>query len=153
MVFYATFNNISVISRGQLTLFMPSWVSPVLGWGSEVSCPRTLPRKNPQDPVRLEPRTPGLWVKHFTTEPRRTPNENGRRFFKRVENTVGKGGIAHYKQFLLFPQCFQKTCTADTWKPGLVWERVNMYGCMCLSCVHLWNMADKIKYRLLFDYS
>ena len=22
-----------------------SWVSPVLGWGSEVSCPRTLPRK------------------------------------------------------------------------------------------------------------
>ena len=49
------------------------WVSPVLGWGSEVSCPRTLPRKNPEDPVRLEPRTPGLRVKHFTTEPRRTP--------------------------------------------------------------------------------
>ena len=23
-----------------------SWVSPVLGWSSEVSCPRTLPRKN-----------------------------------------------------------------------------------------------------------
>ena len=40
--------------------------------GSEVSCPRTLPRKNPEDPVRLEPRTPGLRVKHFTTEPRRT---------------------------------------------------------------------------------
>ena len=32
MVFYATFNSISVISRQQLTLFMPSWVSPVLGW-------------------------------------------------------------------------------------------------------------------------
>ena len=30
------------------------------------------------------------------------------------ENTVGKGEIAHYEQFLLFPQCFQKTCTADT---------------------------------------
>ena len=29
-------------------------------------------------------------------------------------NTVGKGEIACYKQFLLFPQCFQKTCTADT---------------------------------------
>ena len=40
--------------------------------GSEVSCPRTLPRKNPEDPVRLEPRTPGLRFKHFTTEPRRT---------------------------------------------------------------------------------
>ena len=46
MVFYAAFNSISVISRRQLTLFMSSWVSPVLGWGSEVSCPRTLPRKN-----------------------------------------------------------------------------------------------------------
>ena len=29
------------------------------------------------------------------------------------ENTVGKGEIAHNEQFLLFPQCFQKTCTAD----------------------------------------
>ena len=41
-------------------------------------------------------------------------NENGRNFSKRVENTVEKGEIACYKQFLLFPQCFQKTCTADT---------------------------------------
>ena len=31
MVFYAAFNSISVISRRQLTLFMISWVSPVLG--------------------------------------------------------------------------------------------------------------------------
>ena len=44
MVFYAAFNSISVISRRQFTLFTSSWVSPVLGWGSEVSCPRTLPR-------------------------------------------------------------------------------------------------------------
>ena len=65
MVFYAAFNSISVISRRQLTLFMLSWVSPVLGWGYEVSCPRTLPRKNPEDPVRLESRTPGLRVKHI----------------------------------------------------------------------------------------
>ena len=33
---------------------------------------------------------------------------------QRVENTVGNGEIAHYEQFLLFPQCFQKTCTTDT---------------------------------------
>ena len=33
---------------------------------------------------------------------------------------VGKGEIAHYEEFLLFPQCFQKDCTADTRKPGLV---------------------------------
>ena len=31
-VFYAAFNSISVISWRQLTLFMLSWVSPVLGW-------------------------------------------------------------------------------------------------------------------------
>ena len=42
-----------------------------------------------------------------------------------VENNVGKGEIARYEQFLLFSQCFQKTCTADTKKAGLVWDRVN----------------------------
>ena len=41
-------------------------------------------------------------------------NKNGRKFSKRVENTVGKGEIARFEQFLLFPQCLQKTCTADT---------------------------------------
>ena len=35
------------------------------------------------------------------------------KFFKWAENTVEKGEIAHYEQFLLFPQCFQKACTAD----------------------------------------
>ena len=39
---------------------------------------------------------------------------NGRKFFKQVENAEGKGEIARYEQFLLFQQCFQKTCTADT---------------------------------------
>ena len=40
--------------------------------------------------------------------------ENGRKFSKRVEITARKGEIAHYEQFLLFPQCFQKTCIAET---------------------------------------
>ena len=35
-------------------------------------------------------------------------DENGRKLSKWVENTVGKGKIARYEQFLLFPQCFQK---------------------------------------------
>ena len=39
-------------------------------------------------------------------------NENGEKFSKWIENTVEKGEIAH--NALLFPQCFQKTCTADT---------------------------------------
>ena len=29
-------------------------------------------------------------------------------------NTVGKGQIAHYKQFFLFPQCFLKGGPSDT---------------------------------------
>ena len=41
-------------------------------------------------------------------------DENGRKFSKQVENTVGKGEIARYKQFLLFPQRFLKTYAADT---------------------------------------
>ena len=36
-------------------------------------------------------------------------HEIGRKFSKQIENTVGKGEIARYEQFLLFPQCFQKT--------------------------------------------
>ena len=40
-----------------------------------------------------------------------TLNENGSKFSKWVENTAGKGEIASYNQFLLFPQCFQKPCT------------------------------------------
>ena len=39
------------------------------------------------------------------------------------ENTVGKGKIGRNEQCLLLPQCFQKASTADTKKPGLVWER------------------------------
>ena len=38
-------------------------------------------------------------------------DENGKKFSKWVEKTVGKGEIARY--VLLFQQCFQKTCTAD----------------------------------------
>ena len=44
---------------------------------------------------------------------------------KRVENTVGKGKIARYKQFLLFPQCFQKACFPGASKGVIVWEWVN----------------------------
>ena len=37
-------------------------------------------------------------------------DENGRNLSKWVENSVGKGEIVRYEQFLLFPQCFQKAC-------------------------------------------
>ena len=48
MVYNATFNSISVILRRQAYSSHYSclpWISPVLGWGSEVSCPRTHLRK------------------------------------------------------------------------------------------------------------
>ena len=49
-------------------------------------------------------------------------DENSRKFSKRVENTVGKGEIARYEQFLLFPQCFQKACFLEASKGVIVWE-------------------------------
>ena len=44
---------------------------------------------------------------------------------KQVENTVGKGEIARYEQFLLFPQCFKKACFPGASKGVIVWEWVN----------------------------
>ena len=49
---------------------------------------------------------------------------NSRKFSKLVENTVGKGEIARYEQFLLFPQCFQKVCFPGASKGVIVWEWV-----------------------------
>ena len=53
-------------------------------------------------------------------------DENSRKFSKWVENTVGKGEIAHYEQFLLFPQCFQKACFLEASKGVIVWEWVKL---------------------------
>ena len=50
--------------------------------------------------------------------------ENGWKLSKRIENTVGKGEIAGYKQFLLFPQYFQKACFPGASKGVIVWEWV-----------------------------
>ena len=51
-------------------------------------------------------------------------DENGRKFSKWIENTVGKGEISRYEQFLLFPQCFQKACFPGASKGVIVWEWV-----------------------------
>ena len=56
-------------------------------------------------------------------------DENGRKLSKQVENTVGKGEIARYEQFLLFPQCFQKACFPEVSKGVIVWEWVNVVYC------------------------
>ena len=51
-------------------------------------------------------------------------DENGGQLSKQVENTVGKGEIAGYEQFLLFPQCFQKARLPEASKGVIVWEWV-----------------------------
>ena len=51
-----------------------------------------------------------------------TFDENGSKLSKRVENIVGKGEIARYEQFLLFPQCFQKVCFPGASKGVIWWE-------------------------------
>ena len=44
------------------------------------------------------------------------PRQMGIQVSDRVENIVGKGEIALYTQFLLFPQCFQKLSVVDASK-------------------------------------
>ena len=51
-------------------------------------------------------------------------DENSRKLSEWVGNTVGKGEIARYEQYLLFPQCFQKTCFPGVSKRVIVWEWV-----------------------------
>ena len=58
---------------------------------------------------------------------------NSRKFSKLVENTVGKGKTACYKQFLLFPQCFQKACFLRVSKGVIVWEWVKMSSAICFN--------------------
>ena len=41
----------------------------------------------------------------------------------------GKGEIARYEQFLLFPQCFQKACFPGASKGVIVWEWVKRGLC------------------------
>ena len=52
-------------------------------------------------------------------------DKSGRKLSKWVENTAGKGEIAHNEQFLLFPQCFQKANFPGASKGVIVWEWFN----------------------------
>ena len=55
-----------------------------------------------------------------------------------VENIVGKGEIARYQQFLLFPHCFQKLSYADASKWLSTEYRVNSLGpIMVVSDAHV----------------
>ena len=68
-------------------------------------------------------------------------NKNGRRLSKLVKNTVGKGEIACYEQFLLFPQYFQKARFPGASKGVIVWEwvKVNIVPVLYTSVFHCRN--------------
>ena len=59
-------------------------------------------------------------------------DENAIKLSKRVENTVGKGEIARYEQFLLFPLCFQESCFPGASKGVIVWEWVKQVWILTL---------------------
>ena len=46
-----------------------------------------------------------------------------------LQNIMGKGEIAVYQHFHLFPQCFQKPSFSRSCKVGIVWERNKRYFC------------------------
>ena len=66
-------------------------------------------------------------------------DENGRMLSKQVENTMGKGEIAHYEQILLFPHCFQKPCFQGVSKDVIVWEWVKWSSAHAFD----WYKCDK----------
>ena len=76
---------------------------------------------------------------------------NNRKFSKLVENTVGKGEIACYKQFLLFPQCFQKVCFPGASKGVIVWEWVNCNYCMVFNPLPNDKSLDVTKVKAFAD--
>ena len=51
-------------------------------------------------------------------------DENGKKFSKQAENIVGKGEIAHYGQFLLFPQ------TVTVFSKDLHYKHVKTRACL-----------------------
>ena len=72
-------------------------------------------------------------------------DKNGRKLSKWVENTVGKGEIARYEQFLLFPQCFQKACFPGASKGVIVWEWVKKHGFYGRLIFLLWYKLKSLK--------
>ena len=49
---------------------------------------------------------------------------------------MGKGEIARYEQFLLFPQCFQKAYIPGASKGVIEWEWVKMSSAICFTLDH-----------------
>ena len=77
-------------------------------------------------------------------------DENGRKLSKWVENTVGKGEIARYKQFLLFSQRFQKACFPGASKGVIVLEWVKEEAFLKTLRPFLWKWEKNDHLNFLF---
>ena len=74
-------------------------------------------------------------------------DENGIKFFKRLENTVVKEEIPRYEQFLLFPQYFQDLFLRRVEPQGLFgkelsyqdWKNVFLNRLISVISVELWE--------------
>ena len=64
---------------------------------------------------------------------------------------MGKGEIAPNKQFLLFPQCFQKACFPGASKGVIVWEWVNSTRCEPLNPLSYYKIFDMTKLKAFAD--
>ena len=83
----------------------------------------TLPRLCFSKPITRQQILDSSKLKEFADDNFKF-DENGRKLSKWVENTMGKGEIARYEQFLLFPQCFQKAYFLRASKGVIVWKWV-----------------------------
>ena len=70
---------------------------------NDMTLAKPFPRRQILDPSKL---------KEFSDDNSKF-DEKGKKLSKREKNIVGKRENDHYEQFLFFPKCFQKTCTAD----------------------------------------
>ena len=73
---------------------------------------------------------------------------------------MGKGEIARYKQFLLFPQCFHKACLPGASIGVIVWEWVNpspnkpWFLCLCsTSLLKTLKVKEKMLVMSYFSFS
>ena len=78
------------------------WTSQKTCWTSQKTCCLVKSESSPKRQILDISKLKEFADDNFKLD------KNGRKFSKRVENTVGKGEIARNEQFLLFPQCFQK---------------------------------------------
>ena len=60
---------------------------------------------------------------------------------------MGKGEIACYKQFLLFPQCFQKACFPGASKGVIVWEWVKYFNFVVCKCFQFGPVNNSVVWQ------